>query len=86
VLGSPGLATPYTAQLADLVLPGDRPDAGAVALLPLTLASNRLTDTLEAGQRVTLPPGQARAPLPLPPLLQQPAIRQFLLTALEALP
>ena len=86
VLGSPGLATPYTAQLADLVLPVDRPDAGSVALLPLTLASNRLTDTLEAGQRVALPPGQARAPLPLPPLLQQPAIRQSLLRALEALP
>ena len=86
VLGSPGLATPYTAQLADLVLPVDRPDAGTVAVLPLTLASNRLTDTLEAGQRLALPPGQARPPQPLPPLLQQPAIRQFLLTALEALP
>ena len=86
VLGSTGLATPYTAQLADLVWPGDRPDAGTVAVLPLTLASNRLTDTLEAGQRLALPPGQARPPQPLPPLLQQPAIRQFLLTALEALP
>lgn len=86
VLGSAGLATPYTAQLADLVLPVDRPEPGTVAVLPLTLASNRLTDTLEAGQRVALQPGQAHPPQPLPPLLQQPAIRQFLLTALEALP
>ncbi len=86
VLGSPGLATPYTAQLADLVLPGDRPEAGTIALLPLTLASNRLTETLDAGQKGALQPGQARPPQPLPPLLQQPAIRQFLLTALEALP
>jgi len=86
VLGSAGLATPYTAQLADLVLSVDRPEPGPVAVLPLTLASNRLTDTLEAGQRLALPPGQARPPQPLPPLLQQPAIRQFLLTALEALP
>ena len=86
VLGSTGLATPYTAQLADLVLPVDRPEPGSVAVLPLTLASNRLTDTLEAGQRLALPPGQARPPQPLPPLLQQPAIRQFLLTALGALP
>jgi sirohydrochlorin ferrochelatase len=86
VLGSAGLATPYTAELADLVLPVDRPDPGTVAVLPLTLASNRLTDTLDAGQRLALPPGQARPPQPLPPLLQQPAIRQVLLTALEALP
>ena len=86
VLGSAGLPTPYTAQLADLVLPVDRPEPGPVAVLPLTLASNRLTDTLDAGQRMALPPGQARPPQPLPPLLQQPAIRQFLLTALEALP
>ena len=86
VLGSAGLATPYTADLADLVLPVDRPDPGTVAVLPLTLASNRLTDTLDAGQRLALPPGQARPPQPLPPLLQQPAIRQFLLTALGALP
>ena len=86
VLGSAGLATPYTAALADLVLPVDRPDPGTVAVLPLTLASNRLTDTLDAGRRGALQPGQARPPQPLPPLLQQPAIRQFLLTALEALP
>jgi len=86
VLGSPGLATPYTAELADLVLPVDRPDPQNVAVLPLTLASNRLTDTLAAGHRGALPPGQTRPPQPLPPLLQQPAIRQFLLRALGALP
>ena len=90
VLGSPGLATSYTADLADLVVPAQRSDQKAdletVAVLPLTLASNRLTDTLDAGQRLALDPGQARPPQPLPPLLQQPAIRQFLLKALEALP
>ena len=36
--------------------------------------------------RGALPPGQTRPPQPLPPLLQQPAIRQFLLRALGALP
>jgi len=72
VLGSTGLATPYTAQLADLVLPVDRPEPGSVAVLPLTLASNRLTDTLEAGQRLALPPGQARPPSPFLPCCNSP--------------
>jgi len=86
VLGSAGIATPYTANLAELHLPVERSEKGSIAVLPLTLASNRLTETLAAGQGLALEPGQARPPQPLPPLLQQPAIRQFLLTALEALP
>jgi sirohydrochlorin ferrochelatase len=86
VLGKAGIATPYTADLAELVLPDERSERGTVAVLPLTLASNRLTETLAAGQRLPLDPGQARPPWPLPPLLQQPAIRQFLLKALEGLP
>ncbi len=89
VLGSPGLATPYSANLAELaalVVPAASPGPGPVAVLPLTLASNRLSDGLQAGQGLAREPGQAHPPQPLPPLLQLPAIRQFLLTALEALP
>ena len=86
VLGSAGIATPYTANLAELVLAVEPSERGTVAVLPLTLASNRLTETLAAGQGLALEPGQARPPQPLPPLLQQPAISQFLLSALEALP
>ena len=86
VLGRAGIATPYTADLAELDLPVEPSERGTVALLPLTLASNRLTETLAAGQGLALEPGQARRPQTLPPLLQQPTIRQFLLTALEALP
>lgn len=80
-LGGPGLATPYTAQLEDLGPLAQAP----TALLPLTLAANRLTEALAAGLAQTQ--GQVPGPLRLcPPLLQQPAVRQFLLSALEALP
>jgi sirohydrochlorin ferrochelatase len=75
VLGCSGLATPYTAPLADL---GPRLQ-GRAALLPLTLAANRLTESLGASL--------AGSGLSLhPPLLHLPAVREFLFSALEALP
>ena len=72
----PGLAAPYSADPAMLPAPGD----GSV-WQPLTLASNRLTESLhqwQGGQR-----SQLRL---LPPLLQQPPVRQYLIETLEALP
>jgi hypothetical protein len=75
-LAQPGLATPYSADPASLPTPG----VGAV-WQPLTLASNRLTDSLDQWQ------GHHRPLLRLlPPLLQQPPVRQFLIQTLEALP
>ena len=81
VLGHPGLATPYSAAAVDLVLPPGVP----LRLLPLTLAANRLSESLQ-GSLASAPPA-ADPPLTLlPPLLEIPAVRQFLLSALEALP
>jgi hypothetical protein len=75
VLACEGLATPYTAQLSDLGPLAQDPGV----LVPLTLAPNRLSESL------------AQAPCGLgadvlPPLLQLPAVRQFLVSTLEALP
>jgi hypothetical protein len=85
LLGGPGLATPYTASTADLHLqPG-----GSVVLLPLTLAANRLSESLASAFRsADHPPVAASSEVLtlLPPLLDNPALRQFLLSALEVLP
>jgi len=75
VLACPGLATPYTAQLSDLGPLAQDPGV----LVPLTLAPNRLSESLAQG---LCGPGVDV----LPPLLQLPAVRQFLISALEALP
>ena len=75
VLGCQGVSTPYTAQGSEL-----GPWAQKTAtVMPLTLAANRLTESLTQAQ---LPPGLAV----LPPLLELPTLRQFLISALEALP
>jgi hypothetical protein len=72
----PGLAAPYSADPAMLPAPGD----GSV-WQPLTLASNRLTESLHHWQE-----GQRSQLRLLPPLLQQPPVRQYLIETLEALP
>ena len=85
VLGSPGLATPYTASTADLHLQPGR----SVVLLPLTLAANRLSESLAAALRSADHPPLAPASEALTlllPLLDNLPLRQFLLSALEALP
>jgi len=70
----PGVATPYGSPLA----PGQPFASGPCLLLPLTLAANRLSESLGR---------QARPPLRvLPPLLENPALREVLLQALTALP
>ena len=74
VLGCPGEATSYTAAAADLACCS----GGHALLLPLTLAANRLSESLTRG---TEPPVQV-----LPPLLEIPALRQALLANLENLP
>lgn len=74
VLGAEGLAAAYTATAADLGL--ER--RGPALLLPLTLAANRLSESLTMGC-----PQPIRV---LPPLLEIPALRQALITALEHLP
>jgi sirohydrochlorin ferrochelatase len=81
VLAAPGLAAPYTEPTEALKA---RP-ADPLVLLPLTLAANRLSESL--ADRLT----DASSPFPgtwtlLPPLLEIPALRQHLLSALEALP
>ena len=85
VLGSPGLATPYTASTADLHLQPGR----SVVLLPLTLAANRLSESLAAALRSADHPPVAPASEALTlllPLLDNLPLRQFLLSALEVLP
>jgi hypothetical protein len=74
VLGCPGEATPYSASAIELACCS----RGPALLLPLTLAANRLSESLTMG---TQPPVQV-----LPPLLEIPALRQLLITALEDLP
>ena len=84
-LAAPGLATPYSAQAWELPLAGSSP----VALLPMTLASNRLSETLQAAARAADPSPQLPGQPPVrlhPPLLQQAPVRQFLIDALEVLP
>lgn len=74
VLDCPGEAAPYSAAAADLGCCV----RGPAVLLPLTLAANRLSESLTMGVQ---PPVAV-----LPPLLEIPALRQVLLTALEDLP
>ena len=74
VLGAEGLAAPYTAGAADLGLEL----RGPVLLLPLTLAANRLSESLTMGAQPSI--------RVLPPLLEIPALRQALIAALEQLP
>ncbi len=92
-LAAPGLATPYTAEACGLPLAGPTP----VALLPMTLASSRLSEALQAAVTATVaatplaagaPPQPSGRPAVRlhPPLLQQPPVRQFLIDALEVLP
>lgn len=78
VLEAPGLATAYGAAAAalDQALP---PAAAPPLLLPLTLAANRLSESLNMDPLA--PSVQV-----LPPLLSLAAVRQFLLCSLEALP
>ena len=73
-LRADGLAAPYTAGFADLGLE----TRGLVLLMPLTLAANRLTESLTMGDHSSI--------RVLPPLLEIPALRQVLIAALEDLP
>ena len=60
--------------------------ANSTVVQPLTLAANRLTESLEASvssEQETGPNGRVQL---LPPLLQQLEVREFLLTSLGALP
>ena len=81
VLCQSALATPYSAGAADLLLP---PGAPAL-LLPLTLAANRLSESLHSSLAAGRSPSDPPLTL-LPPLLEIPPLRQFLLSALEVLP
>ena len=74
VLGAKGLAAPYASGVADLGLKS----RGPLLLLTLTLAANRLTESLTMGEQP-----QCHV---LPPLLEIPALRQVLIAALEDLP
>ena len=75
VLGAAGLAAPYQSPGASL------PAAlrSGALLAPLTLAPNRLSESLRMDEA-------AASAEVLPPLLQLPAVRAFLLASLEALP
>ena len=75
VLGAPAWATPY--QDVSEVL-AETLEAEAM-LAPLTLAPNRLSESL----RMEATAGSVQV---LPPLLHHPAVREFLLASLEALP
>jgi len=77
VLPGAGQAAPYTAPPAHLRTQLPAP----AVLLPLTLAANRLSESLLASAQ---PGGDAA--LVLPPLLEIPAVRQTLIAALEQLP
>jgi hypothetical protein len=60
--------------------------ANSSVVQPLTLAANRLTESLEASVMSEPETGSNRRVQLLPPLLQQLEVREFLLTSLEALP
>ncbi len=70
VLQAPGVAAPYSAPPGSFLPPG----AASSACLPLTLAANRLTESLQAWGAE------------FPPLLQLEPVRQFLIEALEMVP
>ncbi|MEY3928642.1 MAG: hypothetical protein RLZZ516_352 [Cyanobacteriota bacterium] len=81
VLPGSARAAPYTA-------PPDQLRAqlpGPAVLLPLTLAANRLSESLLPSAPSGAAPDPAAAHV-LPPLLEIPAVRQTLITALEQLP
>jgi hypothetical protein len=71
LLGVPGLAAPYQDPPAAIT--------EAAVLAPLTLAPNRLSESL----RMELSAASVEV---LPPLLELPAVRDFLLVSLGALP
>ena len=75
VLGGQGLAAPYTGHLDDQGLWIQ----GASLVVPLTLAANRLTESLALATA-------SQGLMVLPPLLELPSVRQFLIASLEALP
>jgi sirohydrochlorin ferrochelatase len=75
VLGYPGVATAYSDPQAALAA---QPQPPAV-LAPLTLAPNRLSESLNMG-------GCSATAEVLPPLLTLPTVHRFLLAQLEALP
>lgn len=81
VLPGAGHAAPYTAAPADLRAQLPAPSV----LLPLTLAANRLSESLLASAPPGSAPGSA-AVVVLPPLLEIPAVRHTLIAALEQLP
>lgn len=81
VLKAPGCSAPFGRPLADLeVWPGCAP----LRLQPLTLAANRLSESLRAAVAERFEPGPC--PELLPPLLEQQALRGALLRALTSLP
>jgi hypothetical protein len=75
VVGYPGMATAYSDPHAALAAQPQPP----ALLAPLTLAPNRLSESLNMG-------AQTASVEVLPPLLDWPPVRDFLLTELEALP
>ncbi|WP_255003475.1 CbiX/SirB N-terminal domain-containing protein [Cyanobium sp. HWJ4-Hawea] len=75
VLALPGAPAAYSDPQAILAAQAEPP----VVLAPLTLAPNRLSESLKMVRLA--PPAEV-----LPPLLDLPAVRDFLLSSLEALP
>ena len=82
VLGYPGVSAPYSAAMDQL----GPVAANSTVVQPLTLAANRLTESLEASVMRQPENGYDGRLQLLPPLLQQLEVREFLLTSLEALP
>lgn len=70
VLQAPGVAAPYSAPPGSFLPSG----VACSACLPLTLAANRLTESLQTWGSES------------PPLLQRVSVRQFLIEALELVP
>ena len=81
-LGYPGVSAPYSAVMDQL----GPVAANSTVVQPLTLAANRLTESLEASVSSEPETGPGGLVQLLPPLLQQLEVREFLLTSLEALP
>ena len=81
-LGYPGVSAPYSSAMDQLGTIA----ANSTAVQPLTLAANRLSESLEASVIPERETGSNRRIQLLPPLLQQLEVREFLLTSLEALP
>ena len=79
VLGAPALSATYSDPMASL-----REDHGGALLLPLTLAANRLSESLESAlPHPAVGPDQPEA---LPPLLHWPPLHRVVLDALTLLP